>query len=615
MNDDEPPESPETEAQPPRKVRRGELETVLDEHKKWLASKGKAGKQANLSRVDLSGAILPNADLRKALFMDTHLPGASLGGADLREATLVGANLQRADLNSADLREANLAAAELQEATLVFANLGAATLHGAELQKATLYNADLRKAVLDCANLEDADLTRADLRGAMLNGAGFAGANLDRAELHDADLPNADLSQSRSLVVESLAGANLTNAKLPEEIAKFEGLKHQEEASKNARRMHFAMLLGCAYAWLTIATTTDVGLVANSASSPLPIIQTAIPIVGFYWVAPVILLSLFFYLHLYLQQLWRGHAALPSRFVDGNALDQRAYPWLLNGLIRAHLPRLREHRPAFSRLQNTVAILLAWWVVPLTLVAFWLRYLPRHEPWGTGFHLVLIVLSVLFGLYSNWLARATLRREGKPFRWRKAWREGRAWIATGTVALGVVLSAVSVGAIEGEPMWPPIGQKTKNIPSNPRTWMPWLFLSMGYRAFADLQDQAVSPRPKDWWTTEVSKRNLATVRGAKLAGRDLRYANAWGAFLVKADLDGADLRGAFLFRADLREANFFGADLRGAFLFHTDLRGVRFLTCEQLKSAKSWGKAYRDPGLACGDPNYKPPPEAGNTPD
>ena len=74
------------------------------------------------------------------------------------------------------------------------------------------------------------------------------------------------------------------------------------------------MLLGCVYAWLTIATTTDARLLTNSASSPLPIIQTEIPIALFYLAAPLLLVSFYVYLHLYLQSMWRGLATLPARF-------------------------------------------------------------------------------------------------------------------------------------------------------------------------------------------------------------------------------------------------------------------------------------------------------------
>jgi uncharacterized protein YjbI with pentapeptide repeats len=527
-----------------RTPRPGELESVLDAHRKWLESDGKEGVRADLSRVDLRGAKLGAIDLRKA-------------------------RLQRTDFRYADLRE---------------------------------------------ADFREADLKRAKFRRAKLESAKLQGAKLRDAMFYEADLTDADLTDSKRLFAENLAGAILTGAKLPEDLAKFEGLKQQEETSKNARRMHFTMLLGCAYAWLTIATTTDVRLVANSASSPLPIIQTEIPIAGFYWAAPIILLSLYFYLHLYLQQLWRGYAALPARFPDGKALDERVYPWLLNGLIRAHLRRLRGTRPTLSRLQNGVAILLAWWVVPLTLVAFWLRYLPRHDKWGSGFHLDLIVLSALFGLYAYWLARATLRRKDNPFRWKKARGDGRAWLVLGTVGLGAVLSLATLGAIDGSRTLLLASSKDRPELFGPRTWVPWAFQLVGYRTYADLANKDISARPKDWWTTAKANRNLATVAGAKLAGRDLRYASANHAFLVNADLLRAKLEGANLLFADLRKANLLGADLRGATLGFADLRGAE-LDCKTLTKATNWEYAYRDPALACGEDIPKPPPKAGKKPD
>jgi hypothetical protein len=77
------------------------------------------------------------------------------------------------------------------------------------------------------------------------------------------------------------------------------------------------------YTCLTIATTTDPLLLTNSISSPLPIIRTEIPIAGFFWVAPLILLSFYLYFHIYLQRLWETLADLPAVFPDGSRLDKR----------------------------------------------------------------------------------------------------------------------------------------------------------------------------------------------------------------------------------------------------------------------------------------------------
>jgi hypothetical protein len=62
------------------------------------------------------------------------------------------------------------------------------------------------------------------------------GASLTDADFRDADLSNAQLSTVTGLRAEMLAGAVLTNAKLPDDVARFDALKHVEETSRNAAR-------------------------------------------------------------------------------------------------------------------------------------------------------------------------------------------------------------------------------------------------------------------------------------------------------------------------------------------------------------------------------------------
>ena len=84
------------------------------------------------------------------------------------------------------------------------------------------------------------------------------------------------------LLPEHLAGADLTGAKLPDEIEKFPALDQVAAISSEARKIFIGLLAACVYSWLVIGTTTDVALILNTASSPLPIINTPIPIAGFY---------------------------------------------------------------------------------------------------------------------------------------------------------------------------------------------------------------------------------------------------------------------------------------------------------------------------------------------
>ena len=215
-----------------------------------------------------------------------------------------------------------------------------------------------------------------DLSDTNLAGWKLKGADLRGVSLRDADLREADLSDTKGLSVPQLAGAVLTGATLPKELSTENGqdrfnLTNVEEASRNARKLFLSMLLVCAYTLLTAATTTDAALVTNSGTSPLPIIGSRIPIVGFYLVTPVLLLGFYVYFHLYAQRLWESLAVLPAVFPDGRRLDKAVYPWLLNGLVTAHRKRLREDLPAFFWLQYWASVLAAWGVVPVTLLGLW----------------------------------------------------------------------------------------------------------------------------------------------------------------------------------------------------------------------------------------------------
>lgn len=533
-----------------REVSKEELEHILEEHTNWLESDGKEGQRADLANANLQGAALFEANLAKAV----------LSGANLRRSELSKANLQEANLSSAQLQGASLFKAELQKTSLVGANLSKARLVAANLQGASLTNANLFEA-----NLREAKLQRARL----LSVQGWA----EVAALTDANFEGAT-----GLLGTEFARKNITGTKLPGDIAEFKSLQVIEETSRNARKIFLAMLLGCVYSWLTIATTTDALLLTNSASSPLPIIGTEIPIASFYLAAPLILVAFYIYLHLYLQRLWSGLASLPARFPDGKSLDERAYPWLLNGLVRRHLGVLKENRPWVSYLEEWISIVLAWWTVPATLMAFWLRYLPAHEWIGTTLHIALILGSVVGAVVFYRLAARTL--QGRENSSRTHWWNSRSYGYVGIVAIGTVLSALSFCAINGirveDSLWDPDLRDLADV----RVSVPIALERIGYSTFANIRETAVSTKPDNYWELPPDVRS-ASVKGATLRNKDLRYADAVRAFLVNADLkeaklDGADLwqaqlGGANLRRAQLVETDLYQAQLRGAQLSEADL--------------------------------------------
>jgi uncharacterized protein YjbI with pentapeptide repeats len=151
----------------------------------------------DLTGANLKGAHLEHICLHGAVLTGTNLTGADLTGADLTRANLAGANLTGAHLTWASLAGAHLAKANLAGASLIGANLAGTDLTGADLTGAHLVG----------ANLTRADLVRADLTGAYLVGANLVRAHLTEAVLTDVDLTEAVLTDV------DLSAADLTGVK------------------------------------------------------------------------------------------------------------------------------------------------------------------------------------------------------------------------------------------------------------------------------------------------------------------------------------------------------------------------------------------------------------------
>lgn len=552
-----------------RELPQTDLHKILDAHKLWVSTSPRTmGQQADLRNVNLCRLNLSKAFLPEALISDANLNGAGLSEA----------NLASADLQGSDLSQTNLTKAILQDANIRMSTLKKSNLQGAKLQK---------------ANLSDASLQGANLAQADLNNAKLLNTTLREANLQDANLIGVT-----GLLSDQLAGTNLSGTRLPENIAKFDDLKRVSEVGETASKLFVSMLLGCVYAWLSIATTIDAKLLTNSASSPLPIIQTPVPIAGFYWAGPIILLAIYVWFHLYLQEMWKALAALPAIFPDGKALDEKADPWLLTGLVRAHFKLLHERRLPLSRLKVGISILLAWWIVPFTFVLFWLRYLPRHDWIGTTFHVALLVVTIVFAIRFQHLAKLTLRGEQmESIQFGHKWNElatykyavKRIWrISAAAVTTLILLGIVSDGAIEGiqSHVSDPISvcsiinfQSVFETTHNHHVVIPGLLSCIGAHAFADLFEAEVSVKPENWFLKSGVINLWEVVKPAQLPYANLRSASAAGAFLLRADLQGVNLRGANLQFANLEMANLYGADLQGA-----DLTGAK-LTGTNLRSA------------------------------
>lgn len=101
--------------------------------------------------IDLSGAVLPNANFSHADLSYANFEGTNLSGANLTMANLVGANLKKAKLCGASLALADLTDCDLTGCDLSGANLNKTVFRNAELSATNFRNANLQGANLEGA--------------------------------------------------------------------------------------------------------------------------------------------------------------------------------------------------------------------------------------------------------------------------------------------------------------------------------------------------------------------------------------------------------------------------------------------------------------------------------
>ncbi|MGD9851629.1 MAG: pentapeptide repeat-containing protein [Nitrospirales bacterium] len=545
---------------------REELESQIAEHEKWLKSEGREGSQAILENLDLSkhylekisfslyGKNLSNAILKEVHFGESYLESINLIGADLNKVIFTDANLNKSNLENA-------------------------FFHDCYFRKTFILDAKLRNSTFEKCQFINARLDGSDLRNSKFSQSNFEESTLLGSKLYESTFQDSNLEKVTGLLGNQLAGTNVSGAKIPEDIKKFEGLARIEELSKKAGKLFILMLVGCLYSWLTIATTTDSQLFLNSKHYNLPIIQTSIPITPFFYVAPITLLSIYIWFHLYLQRLWEEMAALPAIFPDGKALDEKVFPWLLSGLIRAYIPLLKTNLPNLFVLQFIASLFLAWGLVPFILSGFWVRVLPTHNEAFILTLAFIFTISLGFGIYFFSLARVTLNPPPK---------RPRLFGISGTVCLLVlfILVLVSQAAVNitTTSAWWPFYLKTAAYSVEPKhpmnryifsslAWSKKLnyallefFQELGLRTYPKFYRENLTQPPESW---PQDFEHISKIEGADFRGANLRHLYAEGGFWANSRFNGADLSYAFLMAVYLGGADFSRSNLTGALMLST----------------------------------------------
>jgi uncharacterized protein YjbI with pentapeptide repeats len=452
-----------------------------------------------------------------------------------------------------------------RKAELSDAKLEGIELIGVSLRYADLHDADLKASDLLLADLRDACLVRANLEEACLVGANLEGANLEGASLESA----------MGLVPRQLAGANLREATVPAQIREFPALAEFAAASKSAVRLFAATISASLLSCLIIWRTKDFQLLTDSAIIPYlhsPTASAALPSAEFYLIAPALLLCLYLVFQYQLQRLWDAVLELPGIFPDGAGLGDDG-PRIVRGLLRSHFRWMNLDPPSTRMIEKGISLLLAYWVVPGTLVLFWARDLTLQEIHSTILQVFLIGIATGVAVYAT--TKIGRPQEIWTFQKKtvkailKSWRLlSPSWTTT---ALCAGLLLLSLGTTAGVPH--DRNRAPQIAASHIRRWAPTVFWIFGYDPYADLTEAALSTRPANWTGADDQ---LSLVRGARLNETKFRYAQGYRAFLVNAHLWRSDFEGAFLSEADLRGADLGQSDLRSAILDRAQMAHTNF---------------------------------------
>jgi uncharacterized protein YjbI with pentapeptide repeats len=468
-----------------------------------------------------------------------------------------------------------------------------ANLCGVNLAKADLTGVNLQGAHLHRVNLAGADLSMANLRGASLVRSNLQNANLLGTELRGANLMGANVYGADGLWFGRLGGTNLFDAVLPESISAVDSSKAISDATKVARWFYFLTVGLSLLCCVLMIYTTDVRLLLNSSALPFPKLGNLLPTTGLFLGGPIVLLILSLRFHFLLLRLWGGMAALPAVFPDGQTLEKDG-PWYLMGLVRRHFRWQGESRAAMTAFESALSTVLAYWIVPVTLFFFWLRYLTRQDFRGTLLHVFLVTAAVATATSVPFVVSRVLRPGD--IRLPKSKNILRMILGTtrSALAIGCILFVISLGVNRGLP-----SDKTGSAAgsaADPRRWAATAFQSVGYRPYADLTEASLStPLPKG---TPWSEENLEKISGARLNEMNLRYARAYRAFLVNAKLWRANLEGIYLSEADLR-----GANLRET-LLRSGIFDRALLSHAVLVSANATGANFAASDLRFADLSY-----------
>lgn len=176
-----------------------------------------------------------------------------------------------------------------------------------------------------------------------------------------------------------------------------------------ARANWLGLLSYLAFTGVTLLGIQDVDFFITERETALPLIGVTVPTALFFYFAPVLGGMLYIHLHFYLMKLWRA-LALAAPVQNGTPLSEAIQPSVMAQMALRFRHGARPRLP-LGWLSDLVAFGLIFLAAPALLAAFWVRSMPKHDPWLTlaacG---VPLFLAILMG--SKSFATLRLRMSG-----------------------------------------------------------------------------------------------------------------------------------------------------------------------------------------------------------
>jgi uncharacterized protein YjbI with pentapeptide repeats len=338
----------------------------------------------------------------------------------------------------------------------------------------------------------------------------------------------------------------------------------------------------------------------------LPVLNVDLPLVGFFWIAPLFFLLFHLYLFLQLVILVRKVASFDAnlRIAVATEPEREEYRKRLDSfLIVQFLCGAEEERTGMTgRLLRSIAAITLVILPILLLLQFQLTFLPYHDAWVTWVHRIAILIDVRLA-WVFWFA--IHRGSGEiyfpefDFRWRNnfvggttrkklrsalaklfvalrsALRNRRQFIISGSV---VAFASFFVFAFKDEQIARIVQIPVPRISNDTLIW-----------EFEPISDvvlhgsiNMVEGRPRVWFS------NVLVVPNKKLIDDDAAETE-----FPSLSLRGRNLSGAVLIGSDLRNADFTGANLNEARLDRALLTRAKFRcasTYDERAKSLGWPK-------------------------